>query len=688
MKQRRNAFFIVVRMLALMCVGLVVASVVALSQINLETLRGGIVNVLQDATGMPVQIDGNVSWKISLRPEIEINNVHILNASWAKSKYAYSAEKIDVRLNLISLFRNKPTIHNIKIYNVNVNLEVNKQGEYSVPQFASKQLTETQANTPEKFPFKNLGFGGVEIKNLHANIFGEKYKLAGLNVRLNQKENVREYSGWVKADKEVLPFIVAMSEYNDKRKVYPVQLAMSSGGDALIANVALEGTSKMPIDFIIKGDLPDMTMLGDVIGVKLSEFKNVNVNIAGGFDKKKVTFRKSTISVRGTSISVSGDYSWENKNHVMNLDVYSKRLSLEDLFPNLYGYRMPIKKHKLNVFKDIPLFGKFFVNKTVNADLKIDDFIMYRNLNIQKLDMDVRGKNNKVRIDSNLSFAKGDVRFAIDADVDADGHIWSTVAFLGQGISVGDILHEVRVDDFLSGLPVNIELFVQANGKNMSEIMSTISGPVYVYSVGNGYAHSALVSYMYGTDFLTSLRHSIEDLFSSEKEHNQIKISCMTLNAKLRDGLFETQNGFAIETSAINIRLVGSLNLGQEEMKLSLTTVPVRGLKLSLTGNVVNSIELSGSLAEPNINISGASVASKVASATGLGLLLAPLTGGISLVASAGIGLVAGDLLENWLADDKPCKTAKEKGAPVYDDDPEWFSVPVSQLIENVLKNQ
>ena len=193
---------------------------------------------------------------------------------------------------------------------------------------------------------------------------------------------------------------------------------------------------------------------------------------------------------------------------------------------------------------------------------------------------------------------------------------------------------------------------------------------------------------MYGTDFLTSLRHSIEDLFSSEKEHNQIKISCMTLNAKLRDGLFETRNGFAIETSAINIRLVGSLNLGQEEMKLSLTTVPVRGLKLSLTGNVVNSIELSGSLAEPNINISGASVASKVASATGLGLLLAPLTGGISLVASAGIGLVAGDLLENWLADDKPCKTAKEKGAPVYDDDPEWFSVPVSQLIENVLKNQ
>ena len=103
----------------------------------------------------------------------------------------------------------------------------------------------------------------------------------------------------------------------------------------------------------------------------------------------------------------------------------------------------------------------------------------------------------------------------------------------------------------------------------------------------------------------------------------------MAINAKLRDGVFETQNGVAIETNAINVRLAGMLDLGDEEMKLALTTVPVRGLKLSLTGNVVNSIELTGSLVEPTVRISGAAVAGKVASATGLGLLLAPFTGGI-----------------------------------------------------------
>ena len=49
-----------------------------------------------------------------------------------------------------------------------------------------------------------------------------------------------------------------MSEYNPERKIYPVQVAVSTSGEALIANVALEGTSKLPIDFIIKGDLPNV----------------------------------------------------------------------------------------------------------------------------------------------------------------------------------------------------------------------------------------------------------------------------------------------------------------------------------------------------------------------------------------------------------------------------------------------
>ncbi len=73
--------------------------------------------------------------------------------------------------------------------------------------------------------------------------------------------------------------------------------------------------------------------------------------------------------------------------------------------------------------------------------------------------------------------------------------------------------------------------------------MQTATGPVQIYSNGSGYAHSALVANIYGTDFLTSLRHSIQDLFRSEKKHNQIKISCAAISAKVRNGRIETENG-------------------------------------------------------------------------------------------------------------------------------------------------
>ncbi len=686
MRIRRNAFLPILRIVGLFFVGLVVAVVVALSRVNLETLRGNLVAVLRDATGMPIEIDGAVSWKLSLRPYVELSQVRVANAAWAKEKYAFSAEKIDVRLNLVSLFRNRPTIQNVRVYDADVNIERNSDGEYSLKRLARvRKTTDTASVGPEKYPFRDAGLGGVQVKNLRVNFLGDFYSLSGLNVRLMPHAPGREYSGWVKSGDDVLPFIVSFAEYNAERKIYPVRVALSTGGgDALIANVALEGKSKMPIDFIIKGDVFDAEKFGRLFNLDMTDVPGFSVNMTGGMDRRKITLRKSEVVLRDTRFNISGDFDWGKKNLIMNVDIFSPRVDLAQLFPGLYDEgRMP-KKKKLNVFKNIPLFADELVDRQIDLNIKIDDFVVYRDLNLNKLNLNLDARDNHVRLDVDTGFADGNIKIGIDADVEENGHIWLQSAMRGEKVVVGEILKEIGNNDFISELPMDFEAYVRANGKDLSQIMQTITGPVRVYSSGAGYAHSALVANMYGTDFLTSLRHSIQDLFSSQKKHDQIKIKCVALNVKLRNGEFETQNGFAIETNAINVRLAGALNLGGEEMRLSLTTVPVRGLKLSLTGNVVNSVSLSGSLAQPDIKISGAAMVGKVASATGLGLLLAPFTGGISLVAGAGIGLVAGDLLENWLADSNPCQTALEYGAPDKHDDPEWMAQPMSELMKFV----
>lgn len=689
MKVRRSKFFLIAKILGLFVLGLIVAIFVTLSHINLESLRGNLLTILQDATGMPVEIDGAVSWKFSLRPRVELNKVRVANESWATSKYAFSADKIDVRLNLISLFQDKPTIQNVRVYDAEVNIEKNVAGQYSIRSLPQKQEAEKDGLTsgPEKYPFKDFGMGGVEVRNLKVNILGEKYSLAGFHVRLMEPEDGLEYSGWIKADKNVLPFIIKFSEYNPDRRVYPVQIALSTGGDALIANVALEGTSRAPIDFIVKGEIPYPERMGELLGLNLDGVPAVRLNVAGGFDREKVTLRKSLIGIDGVDFTISGDWDWsDGTGQGINASLYSPSVDLMHLFPDWYFGSEKNPNRKLNVFKDIPLFGEMFVGRNLNLQVRLGKLVLYRDLELQNLDVRLDFRDNRARLDGNLDVAQGNVNVGIDAKLEEDGHIWLQAASIGKNVTVGDILRRVHNTEFLSDLPMDFEFYVRANGKNLAQVMKTLTGPVRIYSVAPGYAHSALVSYIYGADFLTSLRHSVQDLFNSEKKYNQIEVSCVAVNAVLRNGLIETQNGVAVETNTINMNLAGTLDLGNEEMKLSLTTVPVRGLKLSLTGNVVNSIELTGSLAEPSARISGAAVAGKVASATGLGMLLAPFTGGIGLVAGAGIGLVAGDLLENWLADGNPCETAMERGAPLYRDDPEWLKAPLAGLIDSVLK--
>lgn len=687
---RRSVFSQILRVLGLFLGGMGVAVIVALSQIDLESLRGNVVSVLRDSTGLPIEIDGAVSWKFSLRPQVELNNVRIANADWAKHSDAFTAKKIDVTLNLVSLFRDRPTIQKVVIYDATTCIEKNADGVYSVTpgKLAYTQENKAQNDTKvaSKYPFREFGLGGVEIKKLTAHVFDETYSVSGISLRYMKHKDGRQYAGWIKSlGGDVFPFIVNFSEYNLERKIYPVRVALSVGGDALIANVALEGTSKTPIDFIIKGDVLDVGAFAQLFNLNLENWPDLAVNLAGGFDRNKITLRKSSIAINGTNIDLSGEYNWGHGGPVINLSINAGNVDLVDLFPGLYGNSWIRPKRDLHVFKDIPLYGDWLINRTIKFQANIERLVVYRDLSIDNIDLAVDVADSVGRIELNSKIADGTLRVAADLDVDETGNMNVSMGGIGERIFIGNLLDELQTPDLISELPINLELYVRANGRNMSELMQTVTGPVRVYSVGSGYAHSALVAYMYGTDFLTTLRHSIQDMFNEEKKYDQIKIKCAAVNVKLRDGHIQTEQGVAVETNAINLRLAGDLDLGDETLKLALTTVPVRGIKLSLTGKVVNSIELSGNLAEPTIAISGAAVAGKVASATGIGLLLAPFTGGIGLVAGAGVGWLAGDLLENWLADGNPCETALERGAPEYRDDPDWLNYSMADLVSEIL---
>lgn len=678
------------RAIFLSVMGLLVAFGIALHQVNLESLRGNILSVLRDSTNMPVEIDGKISWKFSLRPQIELNKVRIPNADWAKQKNLFFAEKIDVRLDLFSLFSSKPALRYIRVYNAKIMLEKNANGENSVV-YNKSQTPENQPDTTvgvQKYPMEPLPFGGLTVQNISANIYGDKYTVKSFSIRNHTSKANIEYTGWVNPGNVNLPFVIKLSEYNLDRKIYPVQIAFSTGAEALIADIALEGTSKAPIDFIIRGDVLDIRQSGKWFNIDILKLPKIKVNIVGGFDRRKISFRKSSLAVGDSVLNFSGTYDWSKNIPVINAKISSNNIDIYKSFPEWFGVGQSWvhPKRELNVFKDMPLFGKFLYGVTANVEVNLKKFIPYRALALSDLIIKANVENHKLRADAILKMASGDMLIGLDADIDEQGVYTVKAAADCEHVYIGEILKQVYVHKIISGLPVNIDFYVEARGADMSQIMKTITGPVMVYSVDRGYAHADLVEYMYGGDFLTNLRHNVEDLFSGDNKHDMIEISGAIANLKLRNGLIETQNGVAVETKAINVRLAGTLDLGKEKIQMSVATVPVRGLKISLSGNLVNALQISGNLAEPDFKISGGALVGKVGSAVGLGLLLAPLTGGLSIAGGFVAGLLAGDLLENWLADDHPYKTAKKKGAPSKRGDPDWFNKPIASLQNLVLR--
>lgn len=682
-RRRRIKFWL--RLISLFFLGLGAAIIIALSQVNLETLRGHVLGVLRSATGYPVQIDGVVSWKFSLRPRIELNQVRIPNADWAKEKYGFASERMDVTLDLISLLRSRPTIHSVKLYDTAIRIEKNAKGESSLQPIEKEVDAEkTKDDKISRFPIQDSPFGKIEFANLLFDNGEYKFFMRGIQLRYVHAANQREYHGWIKPRDDVYPFIVSFDEYNETRKIYPVKLALSTGGNALIADVALESKTKIPIDFVVKGDIVDVRAVRDVFDIDLTSLPKISVDISGGLvDENTLVIRKSSISMRGTELNVSGTYDWGKNIPVVKLNVSSRNLNLVKLVPEMYsGWVRP--NRELNVFQDMNLHGADIRKFDLDVNVNLKHFIVYRDMDLVDTNIKLIYKNKKGRVDADVGIASGVMRVGGDFIIDETGHIYIKAGVKANDFMIGKLMQEIRIRDFIVGLPLNIDAYFEANGKTMSEWMQTITGPVVAYSVGDGYAYPQLVENIYGADVLTTLRHDIQDLFNEDKKHDKARISCVVANLKVRDGVIETANGVAIETNSINARLAGDLNLGNETIDLALTTVPVRGLKLSLTGNVVNTVEIVGNLAEPDIQINGAALTGKVVSATGIGLLLMPLTGGVSFVA----GLFAGGLLENWLADSEPCKTALKDGAPRIDGDPAWMNVPVADLATRIIENK
>lgn len=669
--------------------GLIVAGIIALTQVDLESMRGNITSQLRRATGLPVEIRGDIKWSFSLRPRIALHNVAVRNASWAKNPDGFRADTVYARLDLLTIFSDQATVTYVNIVNPQVFIEKNERGEYSMQ---SVIRASQESEEPSRFPFGiDVGIRALMIKDLKLNFITpestQAFDVGTIDFSRSESDDIIQFTGDLTFGGQDFDFVAAFTELNKERKVYPVRIAIANNLAPITINLALEQTSLLPIDFRAQGEISDARGLAKMFGFEIPKIAAIDFDISGGMGRNNITFRNSTIAAGNNDLTInSGNYNWSRSIPTIDANISSTRLVLAEVLPELYGsgkWKRP--NRPLNVFKDTPLFAEYLNIADGNIALKLSRLQVYRNLSINNIDAQINLNDGAADIRLNTGFADGAITARVLAG-EHNGDLDIRAAGRGKDIYISQILAMVGQNKIIDGLPVDLEFYLDGHGKDLSQLMSTITGPVRASSSGSGTAMPTFAEYLYGQDFLTSLRHSVTDTVTGGDRYDHEKIKCMVANIKLRGGVMDTDRGIAMQTAAVNMRAAGNVNLGAETLHLSFASIPVRGLRISISGNIVNAMELSGSMAEPDLKLNSASLVQRAATATGIGLFLAPFTGGLSLIAGAGVGLLAGDLVTNWLSDSDPCQTAFNSGAPAAKNDPAWMSRPLADLVDGMLQ--
>jgi hypothetical protein len=683
------------RIIAMFFIGVVVSLCIAVSQIDLETLRGEIDSALESATGMPVEVRGKIRWKFSLTPSVELGDVVIKSQDWAKNPDGIKIKSVGARLNLLSLL-GTPRINDLILSVVDVDIQKNDKGEYSIGVVDSDSVQGKESALPEYLVNTNIGINSVLIKKLSVQVSTdtktENYALDEFFIESEKRKDIFQYDGYIHSKEHKYSFVVSMSKLDAARGIYPLRVAIQSRENRFSSDIAIDAKSKLPIDFVVSGDVRDAAQVAKLFDLDLIKIAPMTISISGGMDYKKFTIHKSSFATGKNNIGISGEYIFASKNKkkpTINMTIKSSGFNVGQVFPNMYG---PNKKpwvrpnRPLNAFQDTPLYTEYL--DLFDGEIKIScaSLVPYRDMLFSDINAKVSVRDGKLVVRADTGFADGMINLSVRGARDKNGIFAATAAGQGIGVKMGQILSGVRENNIITGLPLLLEFYLRSRGNNLSDLMANINGPVRVRNTAGGVALPDIVDYLYGQDFITSLRHSVHDMVDDKNKYDKVHISCAVANLKIRNGRTETERGVAVQTNAVNMRAAGFVDLGAERIQTSFVSTPVRGIKLSITGNVVNSLEFDGDLAEPDIKFDGGAMVSRTAATAGLGmLLLAPFTGGLSLVAGAGVGYLAGDLLNNWLADDHPCNTAMDKGAPAAKGDPDFMNTDLESLVKNEL---
>ncbi|MGM0424944.1 MAG: AsmA family protein [Thermodesulfobacteriota bacterium] len=646
---------------------IVVAAYAVLATYDFNKLKPRIEQAVLDATGRQLKMQGDVELDFGFTPSLVVQEVSLENAAWGSQEPMADIQRFQVQVALWPLLQGEVEVKRLVLVKPKILLEASKQGRYNFeldtgqkPEAQEKDAANgQQAEGDAESSLPLLTVYDLQIKEASlvyrdlgtgesTSLFLEDLQLrtespeSDINLDFQGRYEEQAFSG-----QGSLGSIQALLQ---KDQVWDLDLDLV----ALGLELALEGEiqdvlSQAGLDVKISGQAKDLAGLQELLGsgVKLQKPLQFKARLQ---DTGTKAYQVSGLDCKLGQSDLQGslDLDVSGSKPKVQADLQSGLLDVKALLPESEkGEQKKSSEGKKQgngsgqeeagpkkVFPQDPIDAGFLDMANASLEMGVEKLIL-PGLALNQLELQGSLQDGALK----LSPVQAEIgQGSLDADIGLRSRQNRLEMQLGaeiQGMQLAKMLQELEAEFEMQGL-LDADIQVSGTGSSVAEIMAGLDGQAGLV-LGQGSVQNKYLSALGG-----DLRDSLFRLLNpTQEKKEQVVINCCITEIKIQEGLARIQ-ALVLDTDLMTVKGQGEVDLGSEELDVSLDPDPKQGKLGQLTGKLgfslselANPFKLGGTLAEPKMVLDPGRTLISIGKGVGGGILFGP--------AGAAAGLLAGD---------------------------------------------
>lgn len=567
---------------------LIIAVAIAIRTIDVNDFIAPIQKYVKDATGRDLGIRGGIGFKLSLEPELLIDDVSLSNAEWGKSAQMLTAKRVEAQVKLLPLLQRRFEIVRFKLIDPVIALETDARGKGN-------------------WEFSSAGSGGAApwpVGDFNAFAIGD---LAVDHGALSFRDG--------ESGKTTTVAIDALS-LHARDAASPVS-ARFRGTIGDIA-VAMEGDLG-PLQALAQRRWPyPVSLKGQVNGQPASVTTKMRV------EQHTVNFDELQIGTDHGTIKGQLTLTPDKPRSKLTFKLAATTLAWTDLplARNLAAAKGAVA-HEKYVFNDEVVDFEALQASDADGDVNIDTLLLPDGRRLDNVRVQFAVSNG--RLDAPLLQASGfggSARGRLSIDVAKVHDPALTLHLEAKALDAGALLAMFGVKREVRGGKTEVTLDIAAHGESPRQWVRGMNGNATVVVGPATLVHTKL-------DLESPLNRLADAVNPFHRVDPSTELECAVGRLPLKEGIAQIDRSIALETKKFGASASGTLNFRDETLDLAIKPQIRQGIPIDLP-QVASLVRFQGPLRAPSVHVDtvgSATAAAKVGAAI--------YSGGLSIVAES-----------------------------------------------------